>query len=104
MTEQRTIQQNKAMHKFFEQLAEVLNDAGFDMKKVMKPEVDIYWTAENIKEFLWKPIQEALFIKQSTTELNTDQVSRVHETLMRHLCEKLKIDYVQFPSWRNPNG
>jgi hypothetical protein len=39
VSEQRTIQQNKALHKYYRELAEALNAAGLDMKTVLKPEL-----------------------------------------------------------------
>ena len=47
----RTSQQNRAMHLFFARLVEALNDAGLDMKKVLKPEIDIPWSQTAVKEF-----------------------------------------------------
>jgi len=93
----RTLQQNKAMHKYFTMVAESLNDAGYDMKKTLKPEVEIPWTPASVKSHLWKPIQEAMMLKDSTTELQTDQVSAVYSVLSRHLSAKLGVN-VPFPS------
>jgi hypothetical protein len=95
--EQRTLQQNKALHLYFTQLAEELNDAGLDMRKTLKPEVDIPWTPENVKNHLWRPIQEAQLGKESTTKLSKKDVDKVYETLNRHLGEKLGV-HVPFPS------
>ena len=97
MTEQRTPLQNKSIHKYFELLAERLNEAGLDMKAVLKPEVDIPWTEENVKNHLWRPVQMAMLSKQSTTELTTAEISDVYQVINRHLGEKLGI-HVPFPS------
>lgn len=93
----RTLQQNKAMHKYFSMVAESLNDAGYDMRKTLKPEIEIPWTQQSVKEHLWKPIQEAMILNQSTTELDTSQVSAVYSVLSRHLSAKLGVN-VSFPS------
>jgi hypothetical protein len=93
----RSIQQNRALHVLFGLMAEALNGAGWDMKKTLKPEIDIPWSAETIKEFIWKPIQEAQLGKRSTTELTTKQVNEIYETIMRHFGEKFGIT-VDFPS------
>ena len=37
----RTEQQNKALHVYYRILADELNDKGLDMRKVLKPEIDI---------------------------------------------------------------
>jgi hypothetical protein len=94
--EKRTLQQNRALHKFFEMLANDLNGAGLDMKKTLKPGVDIPWSPETVKIYLWKPIQDAMFNKESTTELETKEVNEVYETLVRHLGEKFGIT-TEFP-------
>ena len=93
----RTLTQNNAIHKYFELLANDLNDAGLSMQKVLKPNVDIDWTPEMIKTYLWKPIQEAMFQKKSTTELTTKEVGQVYETLNRHLGSKIEI-HTPFPT------
>jgi len=97
----RTIRQNAALHKYFTMLADELNFAGLEMKKVLKPEVEIMWTAESIKNYLWRPIQYAMTDKISTTELDTKQVNKIYEVLDRHLGEKFGIS-VEFPSEEEP--
>jgi len=94
--EKRTDKQNKSLHLFCGLLAEELNNSGLDMKKVLKPSIDIAWTSDSIKEYLWRPIQKVMFQKQSTTELETAEVSQVYEVLNRHLSEKFGIT-VPFP-------
>lgn len=94
----RSKMQNKSIHLFCEQLAETLNDAGYDMKKTLKPSIDIPWTKDSVKKFLWKPIQDTLFNKESTTDLKTNEVTKVHEVLVRHLGERLLIETPPFPS------
>ena len=74
VSKQRTLNQNSALHLFYDLLAECLNDAGFDMKKTLKPEVDIPWTGDLVKTHLWKPIQLSLLGKKSTTELTKEEV------------------------------
>ena len=80
----RTARQNRALHVFFTLLAEQLNDAGLDQKRVikaMREGLPIPWTAESVKESLWKPLQSAMLNKGSTTELTTTEPSDVHERL-----------------------
>lgn len=88
---QRTLTQNRALHMFCQNLADTLNDAGLDQKKVLKPEVDIPWTMEAVKEGLWKPLQEAVTGLKSTTKPETSQYSAIYELLNRHLTMKLGI-------------
>ena len=74
----RTLKQNRALHKLFTQMAESLNDAGFDMRRTLKETIDIPWTPENVKNFIWRPIQEAQLGKESTTELTTYDIDTVY--------------------------
>jgi hypothetical protein len=92
----RTLPQNKALHLYCTMLSDALNDAGYDMKKTLKPEIEIPWTPQMIKKHLWKPIQDAMLEKKSTTELETNEVDKVYQVLSRHLSERFCIS-VPFP-------
>jgi len=59
--------------------------------------VDIDWNEGRVKENLWRPIQEAILDKKSTTKLSSDEVSIIYDTLNRALSVKFGIS-VQFPS------
>jgi hypothetical protein len=93
----RTPQQNKAFHKGCRLLAAALADAGLDAKKTLKPEVDIPWTPEMVKDLLYKPILKAMYGKESTSDMETEEVSEVWKVLNRHLAEKFGVQ-VPFPS------
>lgn len=92
----RTITQNSAMHKYFEMLADALNDAGLDMRATLKPDVEIPWTPEMVKEHIWRPIQRLMVECESTTELDKMQVSEIYEVIHRHMASKHGIS-VPFP-------
>lgn len=94
---QRTKQQNKALHVLFSLLAEELNNNGLDMRKTLKPEVEIPWSKMAVKEYLWRPIQQAQFAKKSTTELTTKEIDEVFDTINRHIGERFGI-HIPFPS------
>ena len=94
---QRTKQQNKALHVLFGLLANTLNDNGLDMRKTLKPEIDIPWSASSAKEYLWRPIQKAQLNKQSTTELTTKEIDEVFDTINKHIGEKFGL-HIPFPS------
>jgi hypothetical protein len=93
----RTTRQNKALHVLFSLLADELNTQGLDMRRTLKPEIDIPWNQQTVKEFLWKPIQQAQVRKKSTTELTTKEVDEIFETINRHLADKFGV-HVPFPS------
>jgi transcriptional regulator NrdR family protein len=97
MKEQRTSQQNKALYKMFSELADELTAQGKDMRVILKPDVDIPWTQNRIKEHIWRPLQKAMFGTQSTTELTTDQVDKVFQVIQKHLGESHGVE-INFPS------
>ena len=96
----RTTKQNRALHKYFELLADCLNDAGLDMKVVLKPSIQIDWTKDRVKEYLWRPIQEAYINETSTTKLETKDLNKIWLFLDRHLKEKFGkfAELPDFPS------
>lgn len=93
----RTDKQNKALHLYFTHLAEALNENGLDMRKTLKPSIEIPWTPKTVKDYLWRPIMKAQVMKESTTELTTKEIDLVFDTLNRHLSEKFGLS-VPFPS------
>lgn len=93
----RTDQQNKALHLWFSLLATALNDAGYDMKKTIRQEIDIPWTAYSVKEYLWRPIQKEYLHKQSTTQLNTKNIDAIYDIVNRVIGERTGV-YVEFPN------
>ena len=96
---QRTDQQNRALWLFLTRLSETLNDAGLDMKVVLKPQISIPWTKNSTHDYLWVPIQKALYGTDSTTFLEKlEQIEKVHGVLMRELGEKHEVEFIPFPS------
>ena len=92
---QRTISQNSAMHKYFNMVSDALNNAGLDIKEVLV--VDVPWSMTTVKEIMWKRIQAIQLDKKSTTNLSTDEVTKVYDTMNRMLSERHGV-YVAFPS------
>lgn len=96
---QRTDQQRKAIEVFCRNLAEVLNDSGFDMQAVFKvKEVSVPWSQPTVKDCLFKPLVVALFDKTSTAELERQDCSRVYNVLSRNLAQNLGITVPEWPS------
>ena|SRR3990167_9887644 len=102
LSNQRTAAQNRALHKFFEQLAVWLNDAGLPVRKVlaaMREGVDIEWDKDKIKSLIWREFQKAVLGKESTTELEKQgDIDAVYNTLNRFFAERLKTEIPPFPS------
>ena len=95
----RTGAQNRAMHVGFELIATTLNDAGLDIRAVLKQEIEIPWTKDTVKEYLWKPVMKLAVGKQSTRELDkVGEIERVWDVVMRHLSQNHHIEYIPFPN------
>ena len=97
MSEKRTLRQNRALHMLFGMLAKELNHSGLDMRRTLKEGVEIPWNAKTVKDYLWRPVQQAQLEKESTTELTTKEIDEVFDTLNRYLGEKFGL-HVHFPS------
>ena len=95
--EQRTIQQNRALHKYFELVAERLNDGGFDVQAVIRNQMDISWSPVMVKELIWKAAQKVHLDKKSTTELTIAEINKIYMEVNRYLAEKYNITE-SFPS------
>ncbi len=93
----RTAKQNRALHVLFQLLANELNESGLDMRKTLKPDVQIPWSKITVKEFLWKPVMRAQLQKVSTTQMTTKEIDEVFETINRYLGEHHGA-HVPFPS------
>ena len=94
----RSSAQNNAMYLWFGQVAAVCNEAGQDMRKVLKPEVDIPWTKQSVHDYMAIPIAKAMFGYDSTKDLKKTEVSDVCDTLSRHLGTKIGVTLPPFPS------
>ena len=97
---QRTLEQNKCLHKYFGCLADELNAAGYDVQTTIK--LPISFTGSYVKELIARPFMKVLFPeiekdgKFSTTDLNTKQISYLYETMNSAMAEKFGIG-LQWP-------
>lgn len=93
----RTLSQNNALHLYFEHLAKELNDGGYTVQLFLKQAIDLDWNKESVKELIWRPVQEALIQKKSTTKLDkVVEIDLIWEHINRHIAEKFGI-HVPFP-------
>jgi len=93
----RSNQQNKALHRLFELIADDLNNQGLTVKKTLRDDFDMMWTKTLIKEIVWKKIQKAMYGTESTADLTTQQIDKIFDVINKHLGEKHHI-HIPFPS------
>jgi hypothetical protein len=99
----RTNTQNRALHLYLGQLAKALNDAGYDMKRTIRQDVDIPWNTDTAKQYLWGPIQKVVTGLDKTSKADTSQYSDIYETLNRHMAQKFGVS-IPWPSEAGKNG
>lgn len=99
----RTTTQNAAMHKYFELMAQALNDAGYSysdfVELVEEKGNQVAWTESNFKETGWRLVQRAMFNKESTSDLETHEVTKVYEVINARFAELAGVS-MNFPNWR----
>jgi hypothetical protein len=96
---QRTSSQNRALWKGLTLLANKMNEMGLDVRKVLKPTYEIWWTKEMIHDHLWMPFQKIKFGTNSTVFLEKHgQIEEIWDDLFRNLGEKFHIEYIDFPN------
>lgn len=93
--------QNNSLQKYCQNLADALNDAGFDMRHVFKDDADIPWTKNSVREQLWVGIQKAHTGKSSTTQPTAKEYIEIYDILNRYLINKHGVS-VPWPS--NPES
>ena len=75
----RTNKQNSALHKYFVLIAMELNELGntFTYTGLKGKEIQVRYTPDIVKNFMWRPIQMALFDIESTTKITTAQINEI---------------------------
>ena len=91
-----TTQQMKALHLWFENVAKTFTDAGLDIKKTLSTKIDHHWTAELVKELMWRPVQQSYLGKKSVKNLKAEEISAIFDIINRHNGENFGI-YEPFP-------
>jgi len=89
--------QNSALHVYCEMLAKSMNDAGYQFVIIINTkETECDWNMQRVKDFMWRPIQEALKKEKSTAKVSTKDYPEIYETLNRHTATRLGIS-IQWP-------
>lgn len=87
----RSSAQNRALHLFFTQVADQLNNIGIayvhhDLFTGI--EIESQWTMELFKSQVWKKLQKAMFGIDSTTKLKRNQIDPIFETINKFFAER----------------
>ena len=97
----RTGKQNNSLHEFFEHIANACNDSGHEMEissPMLSKTITVQWTKESIKEYIWRPVQVAMYPDtHSTADLKTIELMKVTEQLQHFLARDFGLD-IHFPA------
>lgn len=95
----RSLPQNSSLHMYCTDLSLAFNAAGYDMTRVLSHHAEIPWDKKgfNVKERIWRPVQEALCQELSTTKASTKDYPQIYETVNRFTASKMGVS-VDWPS------
>ena len=98
LPKKRSSQENRALHVLFQNIAYELNRLGlvFTFRGIKGMEIETTYTPDIVKNFLWKPLQDALVKKESTTQLTHNDIGLIFEILGKWFAEN-GIE-ISFPS------
>ena len=98
ISQSRNAKQNRALHLYFRFISNSLNELGMEFKYhgLKINHVTTRYTENIVKEFIWRPIQIALFDIESTTKINTKQINQIIDVITKYFGER-GIN-IQFPS------
>lgn len=94
----RTNPQNNSLHLLFKQISDECLAKGIEMRELVRDEVPIPCTPENIK-WMWKLLQYGMYGTKSTTELKrSKQIEAIYDTFNKILSERTQGEII-LPSW-----
>ena len=98
LPKKRSSQENRALHVLFQNIAYELNRLGleFTFRGIKGMDIQTTYSPEIVKQFLWKPLQDALLKKSSTTQLTHNDIGLIFEILGKWFAEN-GIE-ISFPS------
>jgi len=98
LSNSRTSKQNRSLHKFFSLVSEQLNDLGLEFvyDGLKGLELSTRYTPDIVKNFVWRPIQIALYEIESTKKINTEQINRITDVIVKFFAERGVV--LEFPS------
>ena len=94
----RSSLQNSSLHLFFVFIANELNNLGmtFCYDGLKLKGLESRYTTLIVKEFIWRPIQIAMFDIQSTKKINTHQINEIIDVMIKYFGDR--GIHLQFPS------
>ena len=90
ITNNRSTKQNSALHLFYTFISSELNELGlqYQYTGITGNTFELPYTDKLVKEFIWRPIQLALFNIKSTKKIDTKQMNEVMDVIINFFAEK----------------
>lgn len=94
----RTSAQNRALHQFYTHIANELNELGiqYQYTGISGKTFELRYTPDLVKNFIWRPIQIALFEKTSTRSLTTKEMNEIIDVITNFFADRGVL--ITFPS------
>ncbi len=98
VTNNRSQQQNKALHVYYTLISAELNDKNMEYQYtgITGNIFELRYTPDLVKNFVWRPIQIALFDIKSTTKINTQQINDIIDVISNFFADREIV--IEFPS------
>lgn len=97
----RTDKQNRSLHKYCNDQAKKLTDAGYTQRKLweeLKPGFELPVTMEMVKD-IFRSMGWIMFKKKSTKDLTTVEMQEVYRSVDQGFGETTSVT-TEWPSWR----
>lgn len=91
----RSNAQNRALHKWFTQIAEILNETG--QQRYNEMGIPSIYTSELLKNDYWKPLQKQLFDINSTRDMTGTMLNNLIDSFVLWLAESKGVKAPPFP-------
>ena len=99
-TEQRTLRQNRSLHKWCEQIAAAYTKKGYTVPEVLKNfKMELFWTKESVKELIIRTAITRMYGKRSTTQLlkNGTEINDLIDVVTKFNAQ-MEVEYIPFPN------
>jgi len=98
LSNSRSGQQNRALHLLFKIISDQLSEMGLEFRfsGLNVGTICTPYTDAIVKEFVWRPIQVAMFDIKSTRDINTSQINEIVEVIAKFFAERGVV--IEFPS------